>query len=315
MAVKRTCSRREALAAVGYYLALSSLPALPTIAHGESSDDALRELVYSLPIKDFDYYGPIETYARLRRLYYNARANGLCFERLSKHYLASNEAWAAETCLAVGYGWWRAESSQAARLKVARLGQKFAGKIIGDFPDSPVGYCWQAVFVGVEALTLGILDALHLIPNYQKALARVNAINPAYFYGFSTLLLAKILLKTPPKPLSIGNLEDAQQLLEQGRPMQQGKLAIWYLFYAELLYQTQGLDAALAKLNEMRDQVKPENVATAVILDQTLFDAAYFERVLRENRYNKYTWDPIMIPAKPTPAKDLLKYGLKVEDI
>lgn len=296
-------------------LFMAAAVAAPELAMSSADEaETLRKLIYDLPIRTFDHDGDVDVYAKLRPIYFNAKANGLAFERIAKHYIDSKELWAGETCLAIGYGWWRAESSKTGRLKVARVGQKLAKRLIADRPDHPSGYLWEAVFVGVEALTLGILDSLYLVPAYQHALAQVSKIDATYFYGFSNMLLAKILIKTPRKPLSIGNLDEAIEWLERGRALQQYKVAVWYVFYAEALYLTKGLKPALHMLDAMRAEVRPDNVATAVMLDQSLFDAAYFERVVRENRYNKYTWDPILIPAQPTPAAELRRYGLDVGD-
>ena len=167
------------------------------------------------------------------------------------------------------------------------------------------------MFLGVEALTLGILNALQLIPTYEKRLQASVERDPDYFYSMAAILRAKILIKTPPRPLSIGNVSKGLKVLDNVSQSARNKMAIWHLFYAEGELLLEGPGVALKRLHGIQDSVLPVDIATAVTLDQTLSDAVYFESVIEKKKYNKYTWDPVLIPAKPSAKFKFTKTVIK----
>jgi hypothetical protein len=182
------------------------------------------------------------------------------------------------------------------RKKVARFSRIMSEKYLKNHPDLPAGYLWLAVHTGMEALSIGILNALQFIPTYRRSLEEVIRRFPDYFFGGAYTLLAKGYLKLPPFPLSIGNLDLAEEYLEKARPYQERKIAFWYLVYAELKLLREGIQGAEGMIERMKMEISPKDAFSLYSLIASLHDADKLLEVVKKNEYDRYQWDPLLFP-------------------
>ena len=269
---------------------------LPTHAFSQQS----AESVLKLPVKLYNPYGPVENYWKyLRPIFYDSGYGRAYIERLWRIYRRDGDPDIGEWVLQGVYLWWRAHEAQSERIKVAQIGQKMAVEFANNYPRAAPGHVMGAVFFGAEALSRGVLNAIHLVPKVDERLRATMEIDPEYMYGLAPCLLAKMYTKVPPFPMSIGDLDKAYEFLKTAEPVAKGTFAPWYLFRAEADLHRYGHEKAFETLARMKSEVKPENVATTYLLDSMLHDAEEFRRVMRDGTYNKYTWDPVLVPAQP----------------
>lgn len=262
---------------------------------------AEKSLALSDDLGALDPRGPIGNYDRLKpQLFDAARAKGLV-SRLWDAYNKSKTLNYAEWACVYSYCWWRQAPNREERIKSAKVAQKMAAKLAEDFPNHAAGHQWLAIHTGTEVLSVGVVDALHAIPTVRKALERALAIDPNYFYGLPTLILAKVYQKLPQFPVSIGDLDHALALLEHVRPLQEKKFAVWYLFLSEVVYLKSGAEAAIKVLDKIHD-VTPLDSATAYLKESTLTDAQTLRMKFASDSYERYIWDPLLEVAKPAKS-------------
>lgn len=219
-------------------------------------------------------------------------------QRFVKAFRATGDLVYGETALMQVFVWWRAETSPEQRLRIARLGISLADDFAAVSSTHPAGPFWRAVHLGSLALTRGILDSLRYVPEVQEGLRITIQRSPDYFHRMPSLVQAKLLMKAPPFPVSIGNLRRSVELLERTPEATRRHNALWYLFRAEAALQLDGEPACLDYLDRMAREVTPVDVATAFLLDSSLGDADAFREVLARGQYNKYTWDPLLEPLR-----------------
>lgn len=287
-------TRRDLLFAGAAGLATAALPQSLLAAPPD-----IRQRLQAVPLATFDPYGPRTHYDELlRHAYFDADLCRVIVERLWGAYQQDGAAAVGRMAMYNHYIWWRTLADRHARIRYSLAGARMADRFIGDHPGDPYGYLWRAVFTGTEVLSRGVLDALQLIPTFQKQLERSRTIDPAIIYSLSGLLLAKMYIKLPPFPVSIGNVARGLEILEELRPVQEGVYAFWYLFRAEAALGREGSEEAFAWLGRL-SEVRPRDMQGAYALDSTLADAETFRLAVRNGSYNKYTWDPYLEPARP----------------
>ena len=254
--------------------------------------------INAIPLDAFDYAAPASRdYDRIRPLALSRAGAKKIVDRLWQAHERTGKLKYAEWALVYGYNWWRVAPLGPERIRIARIGRRIAASVETQFPEAPVGYFWGASYAGLEALSRGILDALQLIPDNLRRLEWVDARFPDYFYGGAALLLGKGYIKIPPFPLSIGNLDKGLHYLNKAADWQKGKIAMWYLFYAEAVYlKTGSVPQALAVLDRIGTDVHPVDAGARYALETALIDAASFRKALKAGNYNKYTWDPLLTP-------------------
>jgi hypothetical protein len=216
--------------------------------------------------------------------------------RLWKEYEKNRNPDHGEWALIFSYHWWRMTPLGEERKRVAHLSRLMSEKYLKNHPDLPAGYLWLAVHTGMEALSIGILNALQFIPTYRRSLEEVIRRFPDYFFGGAYTLLAKGYLKLPPFPLSIGNLDLAEEYLEKARPYQERKIAFWYLVYAELKLLREGEKGAERMIERMKTEVIPRDAFSLYSLISSLHDAEKLLDVVKKSEYDRYQWDPLLFP-------------------
>jgi hypothetical protein len=264
-----------------------------------SADADLRRRVAEAPLGDFRTDGSLAAWnGWMRSIYFSPELIRALLEREWKAFLAGDEA-AGPQALGHVYVWWRLAEARDDRIRIARIGQKMAEEVRARLPKHPAGHLWGAVYLGTETLSRGLLDALYLIPEFRANLAAAVAIDPDYYYGTGHMLEAKLYIKLPPRPLSLGDADRGREILEKSAARQRSRYAYWHLFMAELELQRSGIAGARAILDRIAGDVKPVDVTTAWAKETSLVDAERLLTAVADGSYNKYTWDAQLFPARP----------------
>lgn len=253
--------------------------------------------IAQLPLEFFDPRRPVDKhYATTRTIMIVPAEAEALVARLWQVFLETSELKYGEWALMYTLNWWRAVDLGAPRVRTSRIGIRMAQAITQQFPSKSMGPFWTAVFVGAESISRGILDAIQNVPEFQRNLAIAEKEDPSYMYGSPILLQAKMFIKLPPFPVSIGDLDKGVDYLERARPHAERKMAFWDIFLAEAVYLKSGRDACFQILDRIAEHVKPVDGATMFVYEMTLSDAASMRAAITNGTYNKYTWDPMLSP-------------------
>ncbi len=257
----------------------------------QSVSDTLR----NAPIEALDPFGPPSNYPHIRPLFFEPEAGRAAVERFWREYESGKDLRMAERAFIYAFAWFRAERSQERRLQILKISQRMAAVVSQDHGRHPAGPVWGSVFLGMEAVTSGILNTLRLMPVYKNLLEKAQQIDPDYYYGISGLLRAKLYTKAPPFPVSVGNPAKAWPELERMERLAKGVWSTWYLACAEAELARGGKVAAYRWLDRMSAEVKPRLAHLAYDLEIAKRDAASFRDVVEAGTYDKYTWDPVTV--------------------
>ncbi len=200
--------------------------------------------------------------------------------------------WAPFYC----YNTWRLADLGKPRVEISRVGRKMAIEVLKHHPDSSWAAFWKGAFVGMETVSHGLLDAAHMVPGFRDQMVAIEAKDPTVYWGAPLIALAKIYIKAPAFPVSVGDIHKGMEYLDKLRPIQEKKFALWYLYLAEAELTLKGKDAAFAVLDKMEAECKPVDTASKFVLETTLIDAAEFRRKVSDGSYNRYKWDPVLTP-------------------
>lgn len=282
-------TRRNMIGATGALALGASLPVLP----GSARADLARD-IRQAPLERLDPFGPAADYPRLRPLFFDSGLGQAVVERLWRSYEAERNLKTAEWTFIYTFAWLRTLDTRERRSQVARAGRRMAEIVGNHHAGTPVGPAWSSVFVGIEAVTRGILNTLNQMPAYMQALRQASGLDSSYYYGLSHLLQAKLYTKAPPFPVSVGNPSKAWPELETIEPFCRGVWATWYLACAEAELQRHGQEAAFGWIARM-EEIRPRNVHLSYDREIGLRDGREFRRVVLEGSYDKYTWDPVTV--------------------
>ncbi|RMF12723.1 MAG: hypothetical protein D6761_12265 [Candidatus Dadabacteria bacterium] len=253
--------------------------------------------IATVPLDYLDPARPLDhVYEIMRPTLFDLGQAQIAIERSWKAYTRSGDAKYAEWASLYAFNYWRMVDLGDARIRAARIGTKLTQQFRADHPEHPGGHFWSATFLGLEAISRGILDATQLIPEYQKHLERAAAMDETYFYASPLIGLAKLYVKAPRFPVSVGNLDRGLEYLEKARPYQEKHFAIWYVFKAEADYLKTGDTAqAIRWLDAMRS-VRPVDSATQYALEMSIQDGVSLRKAISGGDYNKFKWDPLLTP-------------------
>lgn len=282
-----------------FLVALVLAVAQPGLPAAAAADADLWRRIAEAPLSDFRTDGPIAAWnGWMRSIYFNPELIRALLEREWKAFVAGDEK-AGPQALGHVYVWWRLAEAKEDRIRISQVGRKMAQEVRSRMPEHPAGYLWAAVFLGTETLSRGVLDALYLMPEFRRNLAAAAAIDPDYFYGTAQMLEAKLYIKLPPRPLSLGDLARGREILKKSEARLRTRYAYWHLFAAELELQRSGIAAARAILDKIATEVHPVDVTTAWVKESSLVDAERLLAAVSDGSYNKYTWDAQLFPARP----------------
>lgn len=287
-------SRRQTLFA-GLALALAPKPSRAELLPAGTT-------VASAPLSYLDPARPLDAnYAIVRPTLFDVKMAKIAIERCWNEYNKTKEAKYAEWAALYCFNYWRLAQLGEPRIQAARIGLKLSQQHKTDYPGLVAGHFWTATFLGLESISRGILDAAHLIPEYQRHLAEAEKIDSTYFYAAPIIAQAKLFVKAPKFPVSVGNLEKGLEYLEKARPYQEHIFALWYVFKAEADYLISGdKELTFANFEQMLKKVKPIDSATQYTLEMSIQDAKGLRQAVEAGTYNKYKWDPLLTPLKIT---------------
>jgi hypothetical protein len=198
------------------------------------------------------------------------------------------------------YAYWRSFEGREDRSRVAQLLFRVGKKLSEVAPDLPHGFMAQTIALGLEAISAGILNALQIIPLYQRNLKKAMELNPRYHWGLPITLTAALYTKTPPFPVSVGNLSEAEKYYQEGGKIARGKSALWYLFYAEYLYIVKNEIREVHRLREqMKKEMDPPDAYEYYIYDLSEGDFKNLIQVIEEGRYDRYLYSPLLPRGTP----------------
>ncbi len=255
-------------------------------------------LAGSMPVDWYDPYTPvaenIDTVYRTVLLPPDGPKHAA--ERVWTEYTTTGILKYAEWAPQFMYLWWRLETETSERIRVARIGQKMAAEIQRRTPESVLGPLYGAMFIGFEALSRGVLNSLQIVPRMMEQAKEVVERQPGFLYGLAELMLARVLFKAPPFPMSRGDLTKSMAYIELARPYAEGKFAPWYLFLAEALHLTEQASELERLLDTWESAIKPTDKFTMMNLEITRIDMANLKAALADGSYDRYLWDAYLVP-------------------
>jgi hypothetical protein len=252
--------------------------------------------IESLPIEALDPFGPPDLYYdTLRSAFKSPEDVERVIRRLWKTYKETNNPKYGFWILNYTNLLWQGLEKEEDRKKVAKGATQLARELREKYPKNPEPAFWEPVFLGFYALSVGILNALQYLPVYQSSLKWLIENKPDYFYGGAYLLLARLYMKAPPFPVSIGDLEKAFQYLELARPYEENRYGLWHIFKAEAEYLKYGKEKMLKTLKEV-DNVCPVDVTTRYTYEISKYYAEELLKAIETGEYDRYQWDPLLKP-------------------
>ena len=282
--IKSSIDRRRLLGCGGVTIAATLLP------------DSSRA---ALPVQTYDPFAPVKpNYAKFHKQLFDRKGARHIVDRLWREYVSTGIDDYAIWAMMYWYNYWRLVPLGKERISAAKVGKKMAAQMLSKRKKSAWATFWQASFVGLEAISIGVLNAAQLLPEFKDKMEEVIGLDPDLYYGNAYLGLAKLYIKAPAFPVSLGNPEKGYRMLDKAGQYQEGKFALWYQFLAEAEMNRSGKQAAYRILDRLEKEVQPPDIASQYILETARMDAASFRLAVEEGRYNKYKWDPLYEPLK-----------------
>jgi hypothetical protein len=288
-------TRREVLAGIAMGLIL---PSFLFSKEGEEWEGELAPYNPFLP--------PLSYFQNLKGVAFDPPKIRKILRGLLDRFRATRKLTYAEGLLIYTYILWRALPPGKEREEVIRFASTLGAEVTDALPKAPTGYFFTVMATGFTALSAGVINALHLIPTYQKMLLKAIEIQKGYMWGMPLILLGAMYMKLPPFPISLGDMKKAGEYFEYARPYAGRKFGIWHSFYGEYLYLTRGIEAIHSFFEESLKGFRPENALHVYSMDLALRGLLLIEEAVRSGRYDKYLWSPLLIPSQP--------YGLKPGD-
>jgi len=280
-------SRRTVLGAGGATLAAALVPARLWAA----------DTAASIPLDDLDVFGPpVGPYERIRALFQVPEDVETLVKRLWGAYMDGGRPDYGHWALSYNYLWWQTLPQQVdVRVRVARIGQKMSAKYDADHPAKPEGVYWSAVFLGLEALTKGVLNSLQMVPEFIARLDASIARDASYLHNAAEWAKAKMYFKRPPFPMSVGSMRKGYEILEKADPADERAYALYAVLRAEAAYMADGRAAAARELKRL-DDVCPRDMITRYTYELSAYLGERLLAAADAGTYDKYTWDPLLEP-------------------
>jgi len=259
--------------------------------------------IATIPLEWLDPFGPPRLhYDQLRPLLKKPEDIEAIITRLLSAYRGTHKEKYLLWSLSYAFLLWQSVPRGQERVRVSLIGTRLVGELSQTSLPPHIPAFWEAVFMGTLALSQGILNTLQYVPEFIKRLKKVEESAPSYFYGSSALLLAKMYIKLPPFPLSLGNISMGMEYLEKARPYQERTYALWYVVKAEGEYLLYGKERAYATLDQLRE-VCPVDVTTRYTYEMAIYLSERFREAIETGSYDKYLWDPLLEPITPLIEK------------
>ncbi len=164
----------------------------------------------------------------------------------------------------MAYYAWRLETDSKARLAVAKVALAMAKKATQLDPKSAAAWYWLGSHYAVIGLTQGVLNSLQLIPEGKKSYDQSIALDPSYRKGTAIANLARVYMVVPGFPMSIGDVDKATQMLNDGYRANPDS-TYFPLYLADLAWSQGYEDAALKYLQDVLDKPDGKNDYTILV--------------------------------------------------
>jgi len=197
------------------------------------------------------------------------------------------------------YFLWRLAKKKEEKLSSLQVMRKCAEELRRINPHTPPAVVWGLMAVSLESLTLGVLETFHRVVYLRPLFDEALTIAPRYFSAAPYWLNGRLYFKLPGFPLSIGDIKKSEEYLEKALKLAPG-FAINHLFLAETKYSLGKKEEAFALLDEI-PRVKPTTYWEKYAKWPTIHSARAFREVIEKGEYDRYKWDPILIPFPPPP--------------
>jgi len=249
-----------------------------------------------IPLDLYNPFGPTEVYFRhLRKSLKNPSDVEKIIQRLWKSFESNGVERHGIWTLYYTALLWQVSDDPEKRKIAAKAGVELAKKLQEKTKKTDPIF-WEASFLGFYALSAGVLNSLQYVPIYEGRLRWIAENDPSFFYGGAFLFLAKMYMKTPPFPVSVGDLKKAKEYIEKARPYQEKKYALFYVGKAELHHLLGEVEEREKTLNQI-PQTCPFDVLTCYTYELAMHQAEAFRDAIRTGKYDRYMWDPFLEPA------------------
>ncbi len=270
---------------------LASLLVSPAIA--QDSDNLRSRFGNPTDIEWLDPMAPMANYERIRHLFQEPADVYELVKIIWERFDRSGDIRYGEWALSYSFMWWQTLPPGGQRIKAAQVGRILAEHYMRADDKGVVGPFWWTMFKGSEALARGVVDSLHMLREFIPMLDQVEERDPSYLYGAVHMVRAKLLAKLPPFPMSYGNVKKAAQMIERCREYNGDRVGLYYITRAEIELQLAGEQRALQTLDELQT-LCPSNLFLGFNYEMGLFLADKFRQALAADKYDKYTWDPLL---------------------
>lgn len=279
--------RRAAIVVLALFLIVAARP----VAAFERASDPGR----------FDYFVPLtRKQAFTVQEMYKPETVAEIVEHLSRLALKrADDPRAWEVLCQWAYLWWRITPDKDTKLRIVAAGARAAERLEALRPGSDEGLVWRSTMLSLEALTKGVLNALNVVPELHDLLAEGVKRDIRYFYGFPLWSLGRFYYKMPGFPVSKGDIKRSEVLLEKAHAREK-KFNLIALFLAET-------KAALGKMDEFRALVDSiegygyDSYFAKYAWWPIIYEGKALAEVVASGKYDKYTWDPLLVPYPPPP--------------
>ncbi|MCL4675488.1 MAG: hypothetical protein KJZ59_05580 [Pararhodobacter sp.] len=250
----------------------------------------------------FDYLVPLSRKQAFSvQEMYNSETVGAIVQHLSR--IAKNrpnDPKAFEVLCQWTYLWWRGTTDKEAKLRIVAAGAYAADRLEALRPGSDEALVWRGTMLSLEGLTKGILNVLNIGPKLRDLLEEGVRRDIHYFYSFPLWSLGRLYYKMPGFPVSSGDIQRSEALLEKVHA-RETKFNLMALFLAET-------KAARGKMDEFRTLVASiehygwDSYFAKYAHWPVVYEGKALAEVVAAGKYDKYTWDPLLVPYPPPPA-------------
>lgn len=272
-------------------LVLPALVVAPPAAAFEPSRDPAR----------FDYLVPLERKQAfsVQDMYDGATVAAIVrhLGQLAQEQPQNARAW--EVLCQWTYLWWRGSFERDEKLKILRIGNVAAARLEELRPGSDEALVWRAAMLSLEGLTKGVLNVLNIGPTLRGMLEEGVKRDIRYFYSFPLWTLGRLYYKMPGFPISHGDIRRSEQLLEQVHA-RETSFNLMALFLAETK-AARGKMEAFHALVESIEHYPYDSYFAKYAHWPVIWEGKALAEVVAEGSYDKYTWDPLLVPYPPPP--------------
>ncbi len=186
-------------------------------------------------------------------------------------------------------------SAVSKKADIAKIALKAAEQTSKKFPNSPDGWTYEAIFLGVYGLSKGVLNALSVAKDMRIFALKAYKIDKSYFYAMPPQLLGRLYFKLPSFPVSFGDLGKARKYLYEAYKLAPGYAHI-YMYIAELEASFGNINKAEDFLN-MLPKIHVKTWFEQLIKTWTLRTLPKAKQMLHE-RLDRYNYDFLIDPLR-----------------